>query len=192
MAIIGQGINHNQRIMFIVLAIVAAILCVVQFRLIYSMKLLTVLLLPFISFCICFENVVLSYGNDINQSTLTAVFGNIFQSFEIPLMIIVLYETSYRLFEVRTAHFMCIAFDQGSDISKVLANSTIWIVRIVACGLYIMNMFVDFRREPTGRGGYVYLDHDRNDRRNYIWLDLIPTIVLSTVAVIISFVTARY
>lgn len=191
MAIIGHGINHNERILFIVLAIVAAILCVVQFRLIYSMKLLTVILLPFISFCICFENVVMSYGSDINQSSLTAVFGNIFQSFEIPLMIIVLYETSYRLFEIRTAHFICIAFDQGSDISKILANSTIWLVRIVACGLYIMNMFVDFRREPTGRGGYVYLDNNRNDHRKYIWLDLIPPIVLSFVAIIISLVTAR-
>jgi hypothetical protein len=70
-------------------------------------------LLPLLSFCLCFENVLLFRGDSIEKHSALTDAGHVFQALQIPLFIIIIYELPFRLHEARLAHFCCIPFDQG-------------------------------------------------------------------------------
>eukprot|EP01038_Epipyxis_sp_PR26KG_P009861 gene9861-13268_t len=161
------------------------------------MKLGVVFLLPFLSFCLCFENFILLLGSDISSTSILAGFSFVFHSLQIPLFVVILYETSYRLHEVRAVQFCCIPFDQGSNMNQFLANISVYVIRIIAILLFVTNIFVDFEiylkshdSIKVGRGGYAYLA--KNDQSLPLILSLVPPAVLSAIAIPLAHIISRF
>src|SRR4051812_32035699 len=115
MAIVGNELDQFEYIIFIIIIVLSGICFLYQVMFLQKTKISPALLLPLLSFCICYENIVLIFGDSVNSESKTAYFAYIFHSFQIPLFILILFETSYRLHEVRSAHFFCLPFDQGQD-----------------------------------------------------------------------------
>jgi hypothetical protein len=197
MSFVGQNINQTEYGLHVFMAAVSGLLIVKQFFFIKNMKIFSVYLLPCISFVICFENTVLSYQELIKTCSVEAYFTYVFHSLKIPLMIVVLYEASYRLFETRTAQFICFPFDQGSDFSKTLAVFSLWVIRLIACGLFVIGFLANIlgcsqkgiRGSGSGRGGYMFLsDHNKS---GVTWMTLVPPIILSITGLVIGGAMAR-
>ena len=143
MPFLGYHIPFYQRVVIIIYIVMIIIFFFVQTTFLWKMKLGVVFLLPFLSFCLCFENFILLLG-DISTTSILAGFSFAFHSLQIPLFVVILYETSYRLHEVRAVQFCCIPFDQGSNMNQFLANISVYVVRIIAILLLVTNIFVDF------------------------------------------------
>ncbi len=194
MTFVGQHINEAQYAGYVAMAVISAMLLVVHCRYVRDMRILAVYILPCVAFFSCFELCVLAQGSDVKNDSVTAYICYVFQSLRIPLMVVVLYELTYRLFEIRTAHFICFPFDQGSDFSKTVGVCSIWLNRLMACGLFAINMVVVYDTadadDYASRGGYMYLS--RNSHSLFAWLTLIPPIVLSIVAIVVGGAIARY
>ncbi len=191
MHLVGNELNNAEYGGFVAMSVVSALLFLIHIRYIQKITMNAVYLLPCLAFFICFENTSVSFGRSVNPDSVTAYFTYIFHSLQIPLMIVILYELSYRLFEVRTAHFICLPFDQRSDVSKTLAVCTLWIVRVLACGLTVLNIVVDVNGDDdrASAGGYIYLSQHRSSL--YAWLSLIPPMCLSVMAIIVGDAIAR-
>jgi hypothetical protein len=181
-------------IIFIIIAALSGILFLVQILYIQHLNILPAYILPFISFCFCFVNTLLARGSNVNSDSLLAGFGYVFHSFRIPLLIIALYESAYRLHETRAVHFFCFPFDQGTDAPKALALTYLWFVRLIAIGLFVMNILVDFDLvdscESASLGGYIFLS--KHSSCLPLWLSLIPSMVLSAVGLFVSDIVHKY
>ena len=184
-------------IVFIVFAIIAAILGTISLVVLQKLNILPVYLLPLLCFCVCYENTLLSIGDKISGTSKQAYAGNFFHSLEIPLFVIILHETSFRLYQSRSFQFCCIRFDQcnGRTINYA-AVVLLWSVRIIAIGLFIMNMFADFAAVPAGEncrsagvGGYVSFNSDLDCRT--LALSLFPPIFLSFISITIGMILVR-
>jgi hypothetical protein len=196
MSFVGNPTNLYAYILFIIFAIIAGLLCIVQVRYLQKLGIIPVLLLPLLSFCVCFENSVLACGTAVGASSSVAMATYFFHSLQIPLFIIILYEVSYRLHEVRLVHFFCIPFDQGPDVNFLPAMLSIWFVRLIAAGLFVMNILVDYSfvsssgATKTAVAGYPYLA--KHSTALSLILALIPPITLSAFAISIAFALYRY
>ena len=192
---VGESNQKYESILFVAFAVIAGILGTLQLVFLQKLMIVPVLLLPFLSFCICFENSVLSQGNNVTPTSPLAQAAYVFHSFQIPLFVITLYEISFRLHEARSAHFCCIPFDQGPDITNIPGTTSLWVVRLIAAGLFVMNIFVDFslakvpHSPDTGRGGYASLANDPTSKS--LWLALIPPIFLSIIGIVIGIIVYK-
>jgi len=180
---------------FLTLACLAALLFCLQLRYCTKLRILPAALLPLCSFCICFKNAVLwRASDDVSSNADVAQAVYVFSALIEPLMIATSWEVAYRLHEARSAHFLFIPFDQeelGVNIPGILS---LWFVRLVATGLFVMSIIVNFHylKEDTavGRGGYITLS--QQPWSTFLWLSLIPTIVLSGVSLVASLAVYRY
>lgn len=189
-----EGYAH---IVFIVFAVIAACLGTISLLFLQRLNILPVYLLPLLCFCVCYENTLLSLGGRISDSSKVAYAGNVFHSLEIPLFVIILHETSLRLYQSRSFQFCCIRFDQTNGRTKnYTAVVLLWSIRIIAIGLFIMNIFADFVLVPAsldcadaGIGGYVSLA--QNPLCTTMILSLVPPIFLSFISITIGLILMR-
>jgi hypothetical protein len=191
----GTEAKEYARVLYVIFAIIAAAIFVVDVVHLLKMKILPVFLLPLLSFSICFENCVLYQGDDIGPHSNPANAGYFFHSLIFPIFIIVMFEVTLRLHEVRCAHFWGIPFEQGSDITNLPTTIIIWIMRVIATGIFIMNIFAFYgllnaKNSLAGAGGYAALGEYPTSR--HIWLSLVPSIVLSVVGYLMGIAMYRY
>ena len=188
---------YYAQIVFIVFAAIAAILGTISLLFLQRLNILPVFLLPLLCFCVCYENSLLSIGGTVSDSSSVAYAGYVFSSLEIPLFVIILHETSFRLYQSRSFQFCCIRFDQSNIKTINYAGAVLlWSVRIIACGLFIMNIFADFSAvsqndqcDLAGIGGYASLAKD--PKCLTLILALIPPIFLSFISICIGMILVR-
>ena len=192
---VGYSHDYSAQILFMAFAVVACVLFIIQVTSLQKLFLLPVFLLPILSFCVCFENIILFLGNGVDSNSEVAAAANVFHALEIPLFVICLYEISFRLHEARSAHFFCIPLDQGPNVTNLVAILFLWLVRLLAACLFILNILVDFKFVSyddvplVGQGGYPYLA--LHSTSTALWLALIPPIVLTFVGLQIGLVSTR-
>ena len=193
MTFIGHYTETYAKVLFVIFAILSSGTFATHIYYLKNLDFFAVALLPFLSFCISYENVALYYGDSINPHSVTANIAYVLHSLQIPLFCIAEYELCFRLFEARSAHFCCVRFDQGTDISSAPAFLSLWSMRILSAGLFVMNILVAFdfldSNSFAGRGGYIALASNRTSIS--MWLHLIPPIVLSALSIYISLVLYR-
>jgi hypothetical protein len=185
------------RIMFIVFAAIAAILGSVSLLFLQKLIILPVFLLPLLCFCVCFENVLLSLGSTISSTSDLAYAGNVFSSLKVPLFVTILHETSFRLYQSRSFQFCCIRFNQNnSTIYSYAAIFSLWSMRLVACGLFVMSILANFLFVPSdrqcdvaGRGGYVSFVKDPECLT--LILSLFPYMFLSFTSIMVGLILVR-
>jgi hypothetical protein len=185
-------------VIFIVFAVLAAILGTVSLFVLQRLNILPVYLLPLLCFCMCFENTLLSFGSNISSNSKVAYAGYVFQSLEIPLFVIILHETSFRLYQSRSFQFCCVRFDQRNGKTAHHAAAVwLWSVRVIAVGLFVMNIFADFAFVPrrddcqsADVSGYVSFVTDPKCKT--LVLALVPPIFLSFISITIGLMLVRY
>lgn len=181
---------------FIVFAAIAAILGSISLLFLQRLNILPVYLLPLLCFCVCYDNSLESIGM-VSETASVAYAGNVFHSLQIPLFVIILHETSFRLYQSRSFQFCCIRFDQNNvKTINYAAAVLLWSVRIIACGLFIMNIFSTFNAVPesdqcdvAGVGGYASFVKDPHCLT--LILSLVPPIILSFIAISIGLILVR-
>lgn len=193
MTFLSGEADYYERVLFVAFAVIAAILCVLQIIFYQELKAIPIYLLPFLSFCMCFENIALYRQERIDDFGSVAAAAKVFQAFIVPLFVMMVYEVPFRLHETRLAHFGCIPFEQGSDMPLYVAYSFLWMERVIAAGLFVMGIIVNFdfvkesdENEFSGVGGYKTLSE--HSRSLQLWLSLIPPMSLSAIGIYICFV----
>jgi hypothetical protein len=148
MAIYGQKNDYAYMpIMFIVFAVISAILGTTSVIFLQKLIILPVFLLPLLCFCICYENTLLSFGERINSTSNLAYAGNVFQSLVVPLFLLIQLETCFKLYQSRSFQFCCIRFDQDKSVARMSSLAAIvllWSVRVIASGLFVMHILASF------------------------------------------------
>lgn len=197
MAFEGIDQTGDAKALFLFYFIVSAILIPIQIIYLQRLKLFPVYILPFLSFCISFVNFTLYLSNSISDHSALANAAYFFHSLIIPLFVIILHELTFRLHELRSAQFICIPFDQGKEVSSHSSTILLWSVRLLSCGLFIMNILSDYGfvsnsdSKKSGESGYQYMN-SRHDNSAKLLLNLIPTMVLSLVSIIMGIIILRY
>lgn len=194
MKFVGQSHQTYEKVLFIVFATIAAILCAYQIVYLQKLNLLPVYLIPFLSFFLCFENVILFYGKRIDENSDVAQATYVFYSLQIPIFMMILFEMVFRLHQLRSAHFFFIPFDEDAQTVPLLAILSVILVRFIAAGLFVMNILSTFELVYQDSnelyGGYTYLASHMNSEA--LTLQLVPTIVLSFVATVMGVAMYRY
>jgi ATP-dependent protease ClpP protease subunit len=60
--------------------------------------------------------VILALGTAVSPISVAANFNYIFQSFQVPFILMGMYETLHRLYETRSVKFFCLKFDEDNEI----------------------------------------------------------------------------
>ena len=194
MAFYGHPTELDAAVLYMIFAVITGVLCLIQLIFLQRLNIWSVYWLPLLSFCMCYENVLLYLGDHISRHSSVAYAGNVFHALQIPIFIIVLYEVSYRLHEARSAQFLYyIRFDLGGSTTDLTALLSLWIVRTIAAGLFVMTLITDFsmlrrnhRSKVTGAAGYYTFSRDDNEHSVSLWLNLIPPIVLTVAGITIG------
>jgi hypothetical protein len=193
---LGKDLYQYEKILYVTYAVVTACLFIWQLKYYKTLKLFAVYLLPIISFSICYLSVVIYHGDSIHPTSATAQAAYVFESLIDPLLIIALYELPLRMHEVEFVHFICLPYDEASIEIKKMGKLSMWVIRIIAAGLFIVSILVDFfivRDSGTPHcnyGGFEYLSKHPNSVP--CWLSLIPSIFLSIEAIVIGFAMQRF
>ena len=127
---------------------------------------------------------------------LKAVF--VLQTFEVPILLIVVFEITYLVHKRRSVNFCGLYFDEGVRVNNnvfmsfMLRNS----IRTLALLLLIMGLIVNFNvlitEDPlAGRAGWWSLAAEDWDNIHLL-LSLIPTAVLTLVSFYLSIMLWRY
>jgi len=143
----------------------------------------------------CFENCVLAIGDRISERSVLAKFVFVAQALILPGLILAVFEIPFRLHQSRTAHFLCIPFEQGELMSGYIASISLWCVRIYAIGIFAVNILVNFdllhdEDKDAGIAGYETLGE--STKSVHLWLALLPSLLLSAFAILIAIVMQRY
>jgi len=191
-------VGYYSGVLYVAFSVLGLFLFIFQVVFLQQLVLLPIYLLPLLTFCITYENAVMYYscnaGGIVDPMTVGA--GYVFNALIPPLFIIVLYESVFRLHEARQAHFFCLPMEQGDDFSSAPGLGLMWFVRLVATGLFIMGIFVNFSlvnhddAPHAGSGGYAYLADHKTSLA--VWLSLIPPIVLSFMTLVACLSVHRY
>ncbi len=192
---LGSDPHHYAEILFMAFAVLSALLFLYQLRFLRTLRLVSIYLLPLLSFCICFQNVVLYSGDSIHPSSSVAKAAYVFASMICPLFIVIIYELALRLHESEFVHFLFLSYDEVMDgvpsSVPALGDLSVWILRVIALGLFIMGIFVNFAYIEYGatthsaEGGLEYLRHHSTSLS--LWLGLIPPLFLSIEAIIVGY-----
>jgi len=188
-------VGYYSGVLYVAFSVIGLILFFLQILFLQRLTLMPAYLLPLLSFCVTYENAVMYYScnaSSADGSTIGA--GLVFIALIPPLILVLLYEMSYRLYEARQAHFFCLPLEQG--LSSAPGAASVWLVRLVAAGLFIMAIFVNFSvvshtdAPSAGSGGYAYLA--QHPQSLAAWLALIPPIVVSFMALSMGIAVHRY
>jgi hypothetical protein len=193
MGFIGYDSADTGKVFFMIFAVIAAILFIYQLKKLLRMKILPVYLLPFLSICLFWENIVLFLGAVVQDNTIIDI-SYVLYSLIIPLFVIIIFELAYRLFEARSANFLWIPFDErGTDDDSAGTNyvalATLWFVRLCAIALFILNIIksfslFDYDSNIHGRNGYKALE--THPLSIDYWLSYIPPIFLSIISLVVG------
>jgi len=193
MTFAGQENESFETILFAVYAAIAAIMFCLQVAFLQKLKILPVFLLAVVSLCFCYENIILFLGKSVNENSTEAMIMYAVHSLEVSLLIVCIYETSYRLHEVRGANLISIELNELHSVT--VDNWSLWVVRLIAVLMCFINIIISYKLIPgvdyfnAGGGGYVYLaEHPQSIT---IWLALLPPMMLSLVALNTSNIIAR-
>mmetsp|Transcript_6434 Transcript_6434/g.9350 ORF Transcript_6434/g.9350 Transcript_6434/m.9350 type:complete len:345 (+) Transcript_6434:168-1202(+) len=191
--------------LFSVLAFISLICCYIAFRRcnkqshyksLYSVR----LLLPFVCLLSAIENTALAISGhfiksgNADNAGLKTIF--VLTSFEIPCMLIVVFELSYLIHKRRSVYFCGIFFDEGrrvrqsqdglltSYLMSFLARN---FIRCLALCLLVMSIIVNLdltkslsESEHVGKTGWYALCRGTwNKQKTEILISLIPTVVFS-------------
>lgn len=192
---VGEDKKEYAKVLYVIFAIFCASVFTVQIVHLRKMKILPVFLQPLLSFCMCFENCLLSQGTNVRAHSPAANAGYFFHSLIFPIFIIILFEVTLRLHEARCTHFWGIPFEQGTKITYLPSLICVWVVRFIATGLFVMNIFATYgflesTVEPAGKGGYATFN--KYPRSRHLWLSLVPSIVLSVFGYLMGIALYRY
>jgi hypothetical protein len=195
MTFIGQTNEPFETGLYIAFAAISGVLFFIQIYFLQKLRMLPVYILPALSACICFENGLLAGGGRSDPSWRISQFVTAIQALIIPFNVIIIFEMPFRLHQARTAHFLCIPFEQGALISGLIAKLSLWAVRIFALGLLVINIIVNFKiphaaSNIAGEVGFVYFSEV--DDKIHVWLGLLPPLILSVEAIILSIVMQRF
>lgn len=196
MRIAGNGNEKYAEVLFVIFAIIAGLLLVVQIAFIQKMKIFSTFAVVVISVCICYENAVLATGDDLTHDSGAIQLLYVLQALQIPLFTICLYETAYRLYEEKGANLATVQLEERLARKCSFPCCGLWFITLVAIMLFILNILTNYQLLDgvdylhAGSGGYVYLS--KHPESVTVWLALIPPIVLSIVALVTSFLVARY
>jgi hypothetical protein len=194
MTFLGQQNEPFETGLFISFATVSGLLFFIQIIFLQKLRMLPIYLLPTLSAIICFENSLLAGGGRSEPSWRISQFVTAIQALIIPFHVLIIFEMPYRLHKARTAHFLCIPFEQGELVSGPIAVASLWLVRVLAFGLLIITIFVNFKlpdatTDEAGRVGFVYFNDIEDEV--HMWLSLLPPLILSVEAVVLSIVMQR-
>jgi hypothetical protein len=188
-------VGYYSGVLYVAFCVIGFILFCLQILFLQRLTLMPAYLLPLLSFCVTYENAVMYYScNATAADGNTIGAGLVFIALIPPLILVLLYEISYRLYEARQAHFFCLPLEQG--LSSAPGAASVWLVRLVAAGLFIMAIFVNFSvvshtdASSAGSGGYAYLA--QHSQSLAVWLALIPPIVASLMALCMGIAVHRY
>jgi hypothetical protein len=188
--------NDIFRICFSVFAVASGAMFVVQVLFLQQLKLLAIYLLPFLSFCMCFENAALARGSTANKDAVSEV-AKVCHAFVVPLFVAVLNEVDFGLHKARSERFFFVHFDEGCEIALAWERVELWGVRLLAAVLFVMNLFVNFEigdaKSDTGDAGEGgYLQWRNRASSTALALALIPPIFLTFWALLHTITMSRY
>ena len=126
MTCFGNPADFTQRVVYILFASAVGALVPVQLVFLQKLIILPVRLLPLLSFCMAYENVVLALGDSVSKTDNVVMAGNAFRSVQIPLFVIILYEITFRLYQARSLQLSCLRFDLGGSTDSILAELSLW------------------------------------------------------------------
>ena len=183
--------DYTQRVVFILFATIIGALVPIQLVFLQKLIIVPVRLLPLLSFCMCYENVVLALGDWVASESPAVISGNVFHSLQIPLFVIILYETTFRLYQARSLQLSCLRFDLGGSVHGALAELSLWGMRVLAAALFTMNILADFAflngyNCPAVAGLVGYVAYFNTLYRNCIQVTDLPPSVSSFIFTLLS------
>lgn len=140
--------------------------------------------------------IVGAYSHSHFCSSLFVIYHG--RTFEVPILLIVVFEITYLVHKRRSVNFCGMYFDEGVRVNNtafmsfMLRNS----IRTLAAVLLVMGLIVNFNllivQEPlAGKAGWTSLAEE--DWQNiHLLLSLIPTAVLTLVSFYLSIILWRY
>lgn len=194
MTFLGQHNDTYETVLFGICSGVSFILFLFQIIYLQKLKSLSVRLLPILTLLICYENACGGAGDAMSDSSAFSQFSVIVIASILPLFIIVLFELPFRLHEARGAHFMCIPFEQGEAQVATIAIASLYGIRALALGLFVVNILVNLNllqheNSRAGLGGYANIDDEI--KSTHFWLSVIPSMVMAALSLFISILMQR-
>lgn len=171
------------------------------------------MLFPIALFILALENAALAASgriyDDLEEKGEENFDSNIFikavfvlQTFEVPILLIVIFEITYLVHKRRSVNFCGMFFDEGVRVNNTLFMSCLLrnSIRTLATVLLIMGLIVNFDLiqsggpvdELAGRAGWWALAGEDWDGKVHLLLSLIPTAVLTLVSFYLSIMLWRY
>jgi hypothetical protein len=195
MTFLGEHNDTYETVIFGTLAGVCFLLALIQVKFLQKLKSLSVRTLPLLTLIVCFENAVSGAGDSISGNSAFAKFSVVLISTILPLFLVVLFELPFRLHEARSAHFMCIPFEQGEVMAQSIALISLYSVRTIAVGLFVVNLLVNLdllhdENSRAGLGGYANAEDEIGS--THFWLSIVPSMVLAALSLFISILMQRY
>ena len=193
--IAGEG-----RVIYLLLALVAFGTIIYQLVYLRRLKLCaTFLCLPLLSFCVTYKALLMYVscmmsGGDISDGSVG--LGLVLQAAITPMILIILFEMTYRLHEFRNVHFLC--FDLEVNGENDVAELMLWINRIIALACFLMELALSFNwgscdnsdPEYVGSGGYAYLNGHASSTA--LWITLLPRLILCVSSLIVGSFLYKY
>lgn len=194
MTFFGHDNHLFERVLYVIYGVIAAILCFIQCYKLQKLKTLPVYILPFVSFCMCYVNVILYRGQNVPEFGDAVQAGLVFHACIAPALLIIIFELPFRLHEARSAHFCCIPFEQGQYMPVCTSVLILWTIRLLAAGGIVANVISDFNhfhdtRDAAGRGGYAALVG--REQSSHMWFSLITPMVVSGLSLYVSIILQR-
>jgi len=204
---------------YIILTLVslACTICAVQlgrhrrhYRLFFSVR----VLFPIAILILGFENASLAASGKLMQQSeegttmieahplVRAIF--VLQAFEVPILLVVMFEVTYLIHKRRSVNFCGMYFDEGRRLNNTQAMSCMLrnSIRSLATVLLVMGLMVNFDfiqsdvhvDELAGRAGWWTLFNEEGtfEQKLHLFLSLVPIAVLVAVSFYLSTMMWRY
>ena len=194
MTFLGEENKLYETIIFIILSGICFLLVLIQVIYLQKLKGNSVRMLPVLTLAICYESACNGAGDTMSNDSGFAKFSVSVLAIILPMFIVILFELPFRLHEARSAHFMCIPFEQGEALSNTIASISLYSVRTVALGIFVVNLLVNLdllhdENNRAGLGGYATAENELNSV--HFWLSIVPSMVLAALSLYISILMQR-
>jgi hypothetical protein len=194
MTFLGEKNELYETVIFGILTGVTFAIMLVQVIYLQKLKSLSVRVLPLLTVLVSYENACSGAGDSIDGNSIFSKFSVIVIAAILPLFFVVLFELPFRLHEARSAHFMCIPFEQGEVMAGTIATVSLVTVRVFAVGVFVINALVNLdllndENNRAGLGGYANAKEELESV--HFWLSIVPSLALSVLALFISVLMQR-
>lgn len=195
MTFLGEKNALYETVIFSILSAVSFFIMLIQVLYLQKLKSLSVRVLPLLTLLVSYENACSAAGDAMSTNSIFAKFSVIVIAIILPLFFVVLFELPFRLHEARSAHFMCIPFEQGEVMSSSIALASLVSVRVFAFGIFVVNALVNLdlledENSRAGLGGYANAQEELESV--HFWLSIVPSVVLALLSLFISVLMQRY